>query len=148
MSNSILLCLTDSVSSRMALDFFCNMSMCPDKCRITLVHLFRKTSASEELMGRKFTEQQPARFQDMLEKAKDHLVETGYNPNMIETRLVNEPYPTIAEGILDVCTKEHFDMVVLGRNRMSKAEEFVMGDVSIKLVRSLEGTAILVVKAK
>jgi hypothetical protein len=29
---------------------------------------------------------------------------------------------------------------------MSKAEEFVMGDVSIKLVRALEGTAVLVVK--
>jgi hypothetical protein len=38
-------------------------------------------------------------------------------------------------------------MVVLGRKRMSKAEEFVLGDVGVKLVRALEGVAILVVKA-
>ncbi len=36
-------------------------------------------------------------------------------------------------------------MVVIGRKRMSKAEEFVMGDVSVKLVRALEGAAVLVV---
>ncbi len=148
MSNSILICISDSVSSRAALEFFCNMAMCPDKCCITLLHLFRKASGSEELMGRKFIEQQPARFQAMLENAKDHLIENGYDPSLIKTVLISDPYPTIAEGILDVCGKTHYDMIVLGRKRMSKAEEFVMGDVSIKMVRALEETAILVVKAK
>jgi hypothetical protein len=36
-------------------------------------------------------------------------------------------------------------MVVIGRKRMSKAEEFVMGDISIKLIRALENAAVLVV---
>ena len=148
MSNSILICITDSVSSQAALDFFCSMAMCPDECHITLLHLFRKASASEDLMGRKFIEQQPARYQAILKNAKDHLTENGYNPGLIDTLLIIEPYPTIADGILDVCGKNHFDMIVLGRKRMSKAEEFVMGDVSIKLVRALEQTAILVVKTK
>ncbi len=39
-------------------------------------------------------------------------------------------------------------MVVIGRKRMSKAEEFVLGDPSIKLVRVLEGAAVLVVKSR
>ena len=62
--------------------------------------------------------------------------------------MVNEPYLTIADGIIDQCKKQHFDLVIIGRQRMSKAEEFVKGDVSIKLVRALEGTAILVIKSK
>ena len=37
-------------------------------------------------------------------------------------------------------------MVIIGRKRMSKAEEFVLGDISIKLVRALEGVAIVIVK--
>ena len=39
-------------------------------------------------------------------------------------------------------------MVVIGRKRMSKAEEFVMGDPSIKLIRALQGASILVIKSK
>ncbi|KIX15917.1 universal stress protein [Dethiosulfatarculus sandiegensis] len=148
MPNSILVCINDSVSSRAALEFFASMAMCPEECNITLLHLFRQVSASEELMGRKFTEQQPARFQAVLEKAKDSLVEFGYNPNLIETKLITETFPTVAEGILEQCREQHYDLVIIGRKRMSKAEEFVLGDVSIKLVRALEGTAVLVVKTK
>jgi nucleotide-binding universal stress UspA family protein len=37
-------------------------------------------------------------------------------------------------------------MVVIGRRKKSKSEEFVLGDVSVKLVRALEGNAVLVVK--
>ena len=38
-------------------------------------------------------------------------------------------------------------MVVIGRKKMSKAEEFVLGDPSVKLVRALENTAIVVIKS-
>jgi hypothetical protein len=38
-------------------------------------------------------------------------------------------------------------MVVIGRKDMSKAEEFVMGDASVKLIRELQGTAVLVIKS-
>lgn len=148
MPNSILVSLNDSVSSHAALDFFAHLEFCPEGCHITLIHLFRKPSASEELMGKKFTKEQPARFMAVLEKAKDKLVEYGYNPKNIELEMVMEPYPTVADGIIDQCKKKQIDMVVIGRKRMSKAEEFVMGDVSVKLVRALEETAVLVVKSE
>ena len=74
------------------------------------------------------------------------MVEKGFNPDNIEVKLVDEDYLTIADGIIDQFKKGDFNMVVIGRKRMSKAEEFVMGDISIKLVRSLEGAAVLVVK--
>ena len=136
------------MSSRTALDFLGNLAFCPEDCSFTLMHLFRKASASEDLMGRKFTEEQPTRFMKVLEQAKEKLIEYGFNPANIEIRMVNEPYLTIADGIIDQCKKQHFDLVIIGRQRMSKAEEFVKGDVSIKLVRALEGTAILVIKSK
>ncbi len=145
MKNSILVSMNDSVASRAALDFFTRLAFCPDDCNITLLHLFRKTSASEELMGKKFTEEQPTRFMAVLQKAKDKLIELGFNPDNIEVDMVTQPYATITDGIIDQFKKKHFDMVVIGRKRMSKAEEFVMGDVSVKLVRALEGAAVLVV---
>jgi nucleotide-binding universal stress UspA family protein len=147
LGNSILIAMNDSVSSRAALNFFVRLALCPEDCQITLLHLFRKPTATEELMGKKFTEQQPMRFRSVLEKAKEKLIECGYNPDRIETLLVTDPYPTVADGIIDHCKKSHYDMVIIGRKRMTKAEEFVLGDVSVKLLRALEKMAIFVVKS-
>ena len=84
---------------------------------------------------------------NVLNNAKDRLVEKGFNPDNIETEIVKEAYLTIADGIIDQVEKRHYNMVIIGRKKMSKAEEFVMGDISIKLIRALEDTAILVVKS-
>ena len=147
MASSILISFNDSVSSRAALDFFIRLAFCKEDTHITLLHILRKPTASEELMGKKFTQEQPARFKAVLEKARDRLVANGFNPENIDIELVTESYATISEGIIDQCKKKKYDMVVIGRKRMSKAEEFVLGDVSIKLIRALKEAAILVVKS-
>lgn len=148
MGNKIMITLSDSMSSRAALDYFVNLSLCPDDLDVVLVHVFRKPSGGEELMGKKYMNQQPAKHMKLLEEARDKLVQKGLYPERIEIKLVEKPYQTIAEGIIDQARKIRPSMVIIGRKRMSKAEEFVLGDISIKLVRALEGLAILVVKMK
>lgn len=145
MKNSILVAWNDSISSRAALEYLVGLSMCPEDVKITLLHVFRQASASEEFMGKTFTREEEKRLSNLLQKAKDHLVENGFIPENIRIIMAQESYPTIAEGIIDQFKKENFDMVLIGRKRMSKAEEFVMGDVSIRLVRALEIAAVLVV---
>ncbi|MDY7030784.1 MAG: universal stress protein [Thermodesulfobacteriota bacterium] len=147
MGNSILLAVNDSMSSRAAVDYVAGLAFCPEDLEITLIHVFRKHSASEELMGKKFIEEMPSRLMAVLEKARDKLIENGFNKDNIKIILTSDPYPTVAEGIIDQFRKGDFDMVVIGRKKMSKAEEFVLGDVSVKLVRALEGAAVLVVKS-
>ncbi len=145
MKNSILVAWNDSMSSRAALDYLSGLSLCPEDVRISLVHVFRKASASEELMGKKFADKEAKRFSNLLQDAGNTLVEKGFLPDNINIILVEEPYPTIADGIIDQFKKQKFDLVLIGRKRMSKAEEFVMGDISVKLVRALENAAVLVV---
>jgi nucleotide-binding universal stress UspA family protein len=147
MKNSIMVALNDSVSSKKALDFMLKHSILPRDAHLTLLHVFRKPSAGEELMGEKFMKQQPVKFQKFLEGIRDKLVQNGFEPGKIEIKLATETYATTTEGIIDQFNKGDYNMVVLGRKRMSKAEEFVLGDVGVKLVRALEGVAILVVKA-
>jgi nucleotide-binding universal stress UspA family protein len=148
LSHSILVAVNDSLSSRGAVDFLAKMPIGSKESHIALIHILRKPSASEELMGKKFTEEQPKRFLAVLQKAKEKLVESGYTEENIEMELISDPYPTVADGIIDQCMRRNCTMVVLGRKRMSKAEEFVMGDVCIKLVRGLEKVALLVVKTQ
>ena len=144
--NCVLVALSDSVSSKAALDFLSRLSLCRDEWHIVLMHFYREPTASEELMGRKFTRQQPERMYRLLNNARDKLIENGCPPDRIETELVTNAYPTIAEGIMEQVKKRKAAMVVIGRKKLSKAEEFVKGDISVKLVRAIEGTAVLVVK--
>lgn len=147
MGNSILVPLNDSISSKGVVNYLVNMSLCPD-ARITLIHVFRKPSSGEELMGKKFMAELPARFESFLEKARSRLVkEKGFHPDRINTQLITEPYQNVTEAIIDYFKKGKFDMVVIGRKKMSKSEEFILGDISVKLIRELENTAILVVKS-
>lgn len=147
-TKSILVSLKDSSSSGPVLEFFDRLSIRREDYCITLLHVWRKPSASEELMGKKFAKEERSRVLSFLQEAKNRLVENGYDPNEIKLELVTKPYPTIADGIIDQFKKGDFDMVVIGRKTMSKAEEFVLGDVSTKLIRALEGTAVLVVRSK
>ena len=147
MNKSILLALNDSKSSRRVLDYLIDFFNNPDEAYLTLLHVFRKPTASEELMGEKFMRNQHQRFSKFLEKSKQKLVQNGFLTDQIEIKLVTDPYPTIADGIIDQYEKGDYNMVMIGRKKMSSAEEFVLGDVGMKLVRALEGTAILVVKS-
>lgn len=69
-------------------------------------------------------------------------------PKYSKNQTIEDPYITVAEGIIDQFNKGHYSMVVIGRKRMSKAEEFVSSDVSVKLARALTGAAVLVVTTK
>ncbi|MCP4347756.1 MAG: universal stress protein [Desulfobacterales bacterium] len=148
LNTSILVALKNSVTSRSTADCLASLPFCPDDIRITLLHVFRKPSASEELMGEAFVRDESSRLLAVLDEAKDKLVENGFNPNNIEIKLATDPYPAVAEGIIDQFNKGNFNMVVIGRKQKSKAEEFVLGDISIKLVRALAGAAVLVVESK
>jgi nucleotide-binding universal stress UspA family protein len=147
LATSILVPINDSVSSRAIINFLINMPLCPEDSNITLIHIFREPTSGEDLMGKKFMAEQPARLTAMLQKAKDRLVEEkGFNPTQITTELLTDTYPSVTEGIIDFFKKNKYDMVVIGRKKMSKSEEFVLGDISVKLVRTLDNTSVLVVK--
>ena len=146
MDNSMLVALNDSISSQAVIDFLADLPLCRDEMNVTLIHVYRKPSAVEDLMGQRFTSEQPTRFMKMLEQVKDQLVARGFQPERIKIDFVDDPFPTVTDGIIDQFKKHKYDMVVIGRKNMSKAEEFVLGDISVKLIRALGATAVLVVK--
>ena len=146
MKNSILIALNDSISSRVMIDFVANLPLRREEFRITLLHVYRKPAAVEELMGQRFTNEQLIRFQSVLEESRVKLVQKGFPAEKIKINLELEPYDTVTDGIIDQFNKEDFDMVVIGRKSMTKAEEFVLGDISVKLIRDLKGASVLVVK--
>ncbi len=146
MKCSILIAYSDSSSSRSAVDGLIRIASCPEQSDITLLHIYRKPTGSEDLMGKKFMLGAPTRIKKALEEAREKLIGAGFLPDLVRISFVETSYPTVADGIIEQFKKGNFNLVVIGRKRMSKAEEFVLGDPSIKLVRALESTAVMVVK--
>lgn len=147
MNLSILFAVNESASSRAAVNYLASLPLKPEAVRIKLVHVLRKPSSGEEMMGKKYMAQEADKFTETLSRARDQLVAHGFMESNIDIELVAEPYETISDGIMDQFNNGAYDMVVIGRKKMSKAEEFVLGDPSVKLVRALEGTAIVVIKS-
>ncbi len=146
LGNSMLVPLNDSRTSRGVIDYLLNMSLCSDT-KLTLIHIFRKPSSGEELMGKKFMAEMPAIIDKMLADTKKRLVEEkGFSPENIKFELVNKGDASIFDGIADYFKNSDCDTVVIGRREMSKSEEFVLGDISVKLIRNLPGASVLVVK--
>jgi len=143
LKHSILIVLKDSVSSREALEYISLLPLCKEDVEITLLHIFRKTSMSEELMGENFIEEETKKWEHQLEKAKKLLISQGFVNEKVHIKLVSESYPTVADGIIDQLKRGNYGTLVLGHKKKSRAEEFVKGDISMKLLRSLEGVAIL-----
>lgn len=147
-ANSLLIPLNDSIASRAVVDFLINLPLNFAECYITFIHVFRKPTSGEELMGKKFMDEQPAKYKSLLENARQRLISAkNFPPDQIEIRLLTAQYPSVTEGIIDFFKKGQYDMVVIGRKKMSKSEEFIMGDISVKLIRSLDRTSVLVVKS-
>ncbi|MGE0087245.1 MAG: universal stress protein [Desulfococcaceae bacterium] len=148
MKKTILIALKDSKSSGAITDYLTEIPFQRKNLEISLLHVFRKPGSSEELMGADFVKEEPLRLQAVLEDAKEKLVRAGFPADQIRIELLSESSPTIADGIISHCNQGNFDMVMIGRRKKSRSEEFVMGDVSVKLVRNLGKTAVLVVKSQ
>lgn len=146
MKCSILMAYNDSSSCRSALECLTRIANCPQDSFITLLHVFRKPTGSEDMMGKKYMQNAPTRIKHAMEQARNQLIQAGFPPEQVKVIFADTPYPTVADGIIDQFNKGDYNLVVIGRKKMSKAEEFVLGDPSIRLVRALDGTAVLVVK--
>ena len=64
MKTSILVSIKDPISSAPILDYFNRLALRREDQRITLLHVWRKPSASEELMGKKFWRISPRKQPD------------------------------------------------------------------------------------
>jgi nucleotide-binding universal stress UspA family protein len=146
LKNKILVPVNNYETSKAVLNYLIGLSLCPDKAGVTLLHILRVPSGGEELMGKKYMQKEPEKINALMVDAREELIEAGFIESAINTEVVQGQFPTVADGIIDYFKKNHHTMVVIGRKKLSKAEEFVLGDVSIKLVRALENTAVVVVK--
>ena len=146
MNTSILVVLNDTPCSKLAVRFLVQCPLSSPEVQITLLHVFRKPTGSEDMMGKKYLQAQRDKTEATMSTARQMLIDAGYPPDHIHTHIETQPYATVADGIIAEVARGNYDIVVIGRKKMSKSEEFVLGDASIKVIRDVDKATVIVVR--
>ncbi|MDH3881297.1 MAG: universal stress protein, partial [Desulfobacteraceae bacterium] len=80
----------------------------------------------------------------LFDKAKHRLEEAGFTSDQINTKLVSG-VPSRAEAIVKEAREGDYGTIVLGRRGLSKAQEFLLGRVSNKVIHIIRRRALWVV---
>ena len=81
-----------------------------------------------------------------LAEYREILLEAGFRPEQLESRLVVQDCNSIADAILKEQDKLRCCIVVVGRRGLTHNEEFVFGSTSSKILHNARNCAVLVVE--
>jgi nucleotide-binding universal stress UspA family protein len=82
----------------------------------------------------------------MLDNYRTILIDSGFNPENVSTRSTIRYCPSMAECILAEKDNTEYSTLVVGRRGLTYKEEFVLGSISGKIVRTAKNCTVWVVQ--
>ncbi len=82
----------------------------------------------------------------MLEEYRQMLITAGFDPTRVSARSTVRTCPSMAECILAERDETEYSTIVLGRQGLSRSEEFLFGSVSSKIVNHARNCTVWVVE--
>ena len=86
------------------------------------------------------------RVDQMLDKYRSFLIDTGFDPGDVLVRSTVRYCPSMAECILAEVDQTEYSTLVVGRKGLTHKEEFLFGSVSGKIVRTAKNSTVWVVE--
>lgn len=80
----------------------------------------------------------------LMQQAYELIIARGFPAERVKTKTLILQNESMTNRILDEQRLSHCDSVIIGGRKMSKAEEFVLGNVAIKLIREANFSVITV----
>jgi len=137
----VLLCIDNSKNAYKAAQYAANTYARSDRTAVTIMGFIREPSVdifadSEE--HAKAKADMASNVQDLVGKAEETLRQKGVPADMIKTSTLTLQRESVAARILEEQRRSHYDTIVVGGSKMSKTEEFLFGNVAVKLVREAD----------
>jgi len=117
--------------------------------QVTLVHVLVRPSPDlfEEPSGaQKYEQEAKGRIEAVFAKGAEVLREAGLAAEAIRSKFIVADEPGIAQGLLAEQRAGHYGTLVVGRRGVTKAEEFLFGSVSNKIIHHARDCAVWVVE--
>jgi len=148
-NKNILVAVDDSENARRAVDYVGQLLGGVKGFRVTILHVlqeadedyFPNTAEKDEWL-RQYKE----KINALLDDCRDILIQAGFDPEDVSVRSPLRYCPSMAECILSERDEIEYDTIVLGRQGLSRSEEFLFGSVSSKIVTHARNCTVWVVE--
>jgi nucleotide-binding universal stress UspA family protein len=148
-NKNILIAIDESENSRRAVSYVGQLLGGLPGFRVTILHVipepeedyFPDPSEKEKWLG-----QHQVKIKALLESCQKQLVEYGFDPENIDVYSTLRYCPSMAECILAERDKTAYSTIVVGRQGISRSEEFLFGSVSSKIIQHASKCTVWVVE--
>ena len=145
----ILIALDASENAERAVDYVGEIAGSTPGFEVLLLHILRPPNRdhfpSEELW-KQAIDAAEERGRDILRHAASRLEEKGMNSDAVRSKIIRPEGTSIAAEIMKMQQEEKCGTVVVGRRGVSKAEEFLFGSISNKVVHYARNCTVWVVE--
>jgi nucleotide-binding universal stress UspA family protein len=142
----LLLYLDESEASLRAARYVADM-MAGSRVKVTLLTVYQEPRADLFSSGtefERFRREKRTALENALEEARRVLLSAGFPEADIATREAVQLSGQPSDRVLSEQHSGGYDTIVLGKERLTKAQEFLFGSVAVRLVREARGGVLVV----
>jgi nucleotide-binding universal stress UspA family protein len=148
-NKNILIAVDDSDNSRRAVFYVAQMLGGVGGFKVAVLHVLAE--AEEDYFStleekEKWFSQYAKKVEAMLENYRQILLQAGFDPKDVSVRSPVRYCPSMAECILAERDTTQYHTLVVGRQGLSRSEEFLFGSVSSKIVNHAKNCTVWVVE--
>jgi nucleotide-binding universal stress UspA family protein len=148
-NKNILIAVDESENARRAVLYVAQLLEGAEGFRVTILHVINEPeedyfpTADEK---EKWLSQYKKKVDKMLEDYRQILIQRGFDPGVVSVRSTLRYCPSMAQCILEERDETEYSTVVVGRQGLSRSEEFLFGSVSSKIVNYARNCTVWVVE--
>jgi len=148
-NKNILIAVDDSENARRAVSYVGQLLTGVKGFKILILHIISQpeedyfpTSAEKE----KWLSNYRLKVDNMLEDYRQILMHEGFDPDDIRVQSTLRYCPSLSECILAEQDNTQYNTIVVGRQGLSRREEFLLGSISSKIVNHARNCTVWVVQ--
>ena len=149
LNKNILIAVYDSENSRRAVRYVGYLLGNMEGIHITLLHVIPEPEEDyfpEDEQKKQWLTKYREKLDAILEEYSQMLVADGFKKDALEKRLTLRYCPSMAECILAERDERLYGTIVVGRQGLSRKEEFLFGSISSKIVNHARRCTVWVVE--
>lgn len=148
-NKNILIAIDESENARRAVSYVGQLLGGLKGFKILLLHVlpepdedFFQTEAEKE----QWMKRRKEKVENVLADNRSLLIDYGFDPDQVSTRSTLRYCPSMAECILEERDETEYSTIVVGRQGLSRSEEFLFGSISSKIVNHARNCTVWVVE--
>jgi nucleotide-binding universal stress UspA family protein len=148
-NKNILIAVDESENAHRAVSYVAQLLGGLRDFKVTILHIvpepeedYFPTSAEKE----RWLSEYQKKVDSMLDGYRQILIRAGFHPNDVSVRSTLRYCPSMAECILAERDETEYSTIVVGRQGISRSEEFLFGSISSKIVNHARNCTVWVVE--